>query len=244
MANFIDLTGLVFSRLTVLCKDNNVAFNGGIKWLCKCICGNLVSVRSDGLRSGHSKSCGCLNREISSAKVKLNLTGKIFGRLVVLKEDSKTSAGEIKWLCQCSCGNVKSILAGSLLKGLTLSCGCYKKEINRKQAIILNRKLRVKNGLNPDVTLQSAIEKHRSKFKKIRKTILNRDEHKCILCSETGCLHVHHIVPLFKNASTNLDINNLITLCETCHFSYAHINGNTQTVDAFYQHLFKEYLKY
>lgn len=35
-------------------------------WLCKCDCGNIVECRSDGLKSGHTQSCGCLHKEIIS----------------------------------------------------------------------------------------------------------------------------------------------------------------------------------
>jgi hypothetical protein len=33
------------------------------KWICQCDCGNLVSVLGRQLRNGHTKSCGCLQRE-------------------------------------------------------------------------------------------------------------------------------------------------------------------------------------
>ena len=36
---------------------------------------------------------------------------------------------QIKWLCQCDCGNITSVVSSSLRKGKTISCGCYEKEI-------------------------------------------------------------------------------------------------------------------
>jgi len=33
------------------------------KWLCKCDCGNVKSIASASLRSGATRSCGCLRRE-------------------------------------------------------------------------------------------------------------------------------------------------------------------------------------
>lgn len=37
-------------------------------WKCRCACGNECLVRANKLRSGHTKSCGCLQKEMSSIK--------------------------------------------------------------------------------------------------------------------------------------------------------------------------------
>lgn len=58
---FKDLTNQKFNRLTALKIDRNE--NGKIYWLCKCECGNLCSVLTNRLISGHTKSCGCLEKE-------------------------------------------------------------------------------------------------------------------------------------------------------------------------------------
>lgn len=64
--------------------------------------------------------------------VKDNLTGKRFGRLIVLKqiEDYVSPKGDRKarWLCKCDCGNFHKATSVSLKKGYTKSCGCYRKE--------------------------------------------------------------------------------------------------------------------
>ena len=66
MGKFIDLSGQKFSRLLVL----SVASRGKkVKWLCKCSCGNETLVVADQLKSGHTKSCGCLQKE------KVKITG-------------------------------------------------------------------------------------------------------------------------------------------------------------------------
>lgn len=59
MGNFIDLTGQKFGRLTVISKAENSA-DGHIRWLCNCECGNSITTRGTSLRSGVTKSCGCL----------------------------------------------------------------------------------------------------------------------------------------------------------------------------------------
>lgn len=53
-----DLTNQKFGRLTVLKLERDL--NGKIKWLCQCECGNFIKVNPNDLKSGNTKSCGCL----------------------------------------------------------------------------------------------------------------------------------------------------------------------------------------
>ncbi len=50
-----DLTGKKFERLTVIKKDEDRKNH----WICKCDCGNIVSVLDFYLIHGKTKSCGC-----------------------------------------------------------------------------------------------------------------------------------------------------------------------------------------
>ena len=54
----------------------------------------------------------------------INLSGKQFGRLTVIKRIGSQS-GDITWLCLCECGKEKIVLRGNLKSGNTKSCGCY-----------------------------------------------------------------------------------------------------------------------
>ena len=53
--------------------------------------------------------------------------------------------------------------------------------------------------------------------------ILERDNYECRLCGDGGNfeLELHHLTP-FSNGGNN-DINNLITLCKSCHL-FMHCN--------------------
>ena len=54
----------------------------------------------------------------------IDLTGKRFGRLVVLKRVADNKHGKSMWVCKCNCG-VEKIMSGNNLKtGHTKSCGC------------------------------------------------------------------------------------------------------------------------
>lgn len=66
MAEFIDLRGQRFGRLRVIELDSSRELNSKryrTKWICVCDCGKETIVASDKLRSGHTKSCGCLRGE-------------------------------------------------------------------------------------------------------------------------------------------------------------------------------------
>ena len=61
--NKVDLIGQTFGFLTVVEKSPR---NDGdnITWVCKCHCGVIVTVSTSLLKTGHSRSCGCLQRSI------------------------------------------------------------------------------------------------------------------------------------------------------------------------------------
>jgi len=61
----LDLTAQVFTRLTVLELRPNTS-DGGRTYLCRCSCGHYVVAKSGNLRSGHTKSCGCLSADRSA----------------------------------------------------------------------------------------------------------------------------------------------------------------------------------
>ena len=62
MGNFIDLKGNKYGRLIVI--DRFASNSSCLKWLCRCECGKEKIVRGSDLKNGHTKSCGCLHKEI------------------------------------------------------------------------------------------------------------------------------------------------------------------------------------
>jgi len=63
MSAKIDLTGKVFNRLTVLGDFGDRDNQNKIKWKCQCICGAIKYISGPQLKSGKTKSCGCLQTE-------------------------------------------------------------------------------------------------------------------------------------------------------------------------------------
>jgi hypothetical protein len=62
MGKFIDLTGLKFGRWTILKQINTNKKKS--RWKCECSCGIIKNIDGYSLRTGDSKSCGCLHKDI------------------------------------------------------------------------------------------------------------------------------------------------------------------------------------
>ncbi len=54
----------------------------------------------------------------------IDLTGKVFGGLRVVRRHAKNKGGKPQWVCRCSCGRVKTAGGQNLRRGITISCGC------------------------------------------------------------------------------------------------------------------------
>ena len=58
----------------------------------------------------------------------IDLTGERFGRLVALERVARKGKPS-QWICECDCGNKKTVRTSDLRSGHTQSCGCLHKEI-------------------------------------------------------------------------------------------------------------------
>lgn len=62
---------------------------------------------------------------------RLDLTGRVFGRLTVEYHSATRPNGHIVWMCRCICGNQHETAANNLTSGHVSSCGCLRREIGR-----------------------------------------------------------------------------------------------------------------
>jgi hypothetical protein len=74
----------------------------------------------------------------------LEVEGRTFGRLTVLRRSQRRSdsRGHALWDCRCVCGNEKMVRAKTLVSGETQSCGCLQRE--RMREYNARRKVEVK----------------------------------------------------------------------------------------------------
>lgn len=148
MGKFIDLTGMKTERLTVLRRDGSII---PTRWICKCTCGNEVSIATNCLRcKDPQKSCGCLQKEKAREQAH-DLTGMVFDRLTVIEKvecEKKSNGLRTAWLCRCECGNTVIHTQKELMHshGKVGSCGCKFKEYLEKPRDL--EKMGFKNGTN------------------------------------------------------------------------------------------------
>ena len=121
-----NLIGQKFGKLIPLKNTGKKTSNRSAIWLCQCDCGNKIEVSQDSLRHG-TKSCGCLQREVTAElgkSKKIDLTGEKYGKLTVLYELPNNIYNRTMWMCKCDCGNLIEVATRDLRRGNTGSCGC------------------------------------------------------------------------------------------------------------------------
>ena len=88
MGKIKDLTGQRFGSLEVI-EYAGKKPNRHIVWKCKCDCGNVCEIEGCNLKSGHTKSCGCLRKKSCSKIGKqsnyIDETGNVYVNLTVKK---------------------------------------------------------------------------------------------------------------------------------------------------------------
>lgn len=123
-----DLSGQQFGELTVM-NQLGVDDTGDTMWLCRCDCGNVIIVPEMRLVSHKIKHCSASIHH----KHSIQLAGKRFGRLTVLREAAEPSKnGNVRWICRCDCGNYTEVDGYNLRQGVTRSCGCLRREISKE----------------------------------------------------------------------------------------------------------------
>ena len=99
----VDYTGIKFNKLTAI-KKLQAYKNSRTYYKCKCECGKETIVEGYSLKSGHTKSCGCLKNEIDYGKSRRLNNGEALSRRVFhyYKRNAKRRDKEFKLtLAEC-----------------------------------------------------------------------------------------------------------------------------------------------
>lgn len=116
-----------FGRLVVLNevpKQERPNPTAGRYYKCQCDCGNIVIVYGHNLKTGNTKSCGCLSRDTASTQNAIDIPiGTQFGLLTVIGRAPLHNNHQAYWQCKCECGAIVEVSSSNLRNGQTKSCG-------------------------------------------------------------------------------------------------------------------------
>jgi hypothetical protein len=237
-----DITGKKFGRLTAIREDPS-SKKGKLKWVCQCECGKSVSVDGYSLRGGRTKSCGCYNDE-KRKEQKIDLVGRKFGRLTVIKDVGRRVNKSPLWLCQCDCGGTKETTSKSLMGG-TKSCGCLYREAMQRANGSKRKSSRKLDNDECCTRLVYRACKYGARSRKIDfnidlDTVRQMIKKPCAYCGEVNCnkmKYKHKENYFFRyNGIDRIDSlkgytkDNIVTCCGTCNQG-----KNDLTVDEFYK---------
>jgi hypothetical protein len=115
--------GNKYGMLTIL---EMLPSSGSTKVRCICDCGNEYIGNQTDVVNGHTKSCGCLHKEVTSKVNTKDWTGHVsaYG-IEFLYQDNMNEKGQWLWKCRCGiCGNLFTALPAKVNNGHITSCGC------------------------------------------------------------------------------------------------------------------------
>ena len=125
-----------FGEWTVLKRDPSQPRNV----ICQCSCGTIKSIWASSLKTGASKSCGCLKSRLTKKRNEDNAKthiGEKYGLLTIL--DCVVKDEKYYYHCKCDCGNECDVWGQRLFRGETSSCGCINSKANALMALILDK---------------------------------------------------------------------------------------------------------
>lgn len=114
--------GAVYGALTVL-EYLPPDGTGKRKCLCRCSCGNLCRVSLTNLKSGHTRSCGCLIENKTRERLQ-EMVGQRYGMLTVIGLSRERRGKSLLLVCRCDCGSTSYQTRHDLISGKARSCGC------------------------------------------------------------------------------------------------------------------------
>ena len=132
MKNTNNIVGKNYGKVKILEVLPYTAKNGNVYYNCKVLCQNCNTESIMGKYpamhgKGMCRACSYKQRPRGlKNELTKDLTGKIFGKLTVIRIDDNLTKkkNRLQWVCKCECGTTKTISGQSLKSGAASSCGC------------------------------------------------------------------------------------------------------------------------
>lgn len=182
------------------------------------LCGREKENRyCDIITYGHTycRCCSILRKTVNS------VMGKTFGRLTVVEfykpHLSKNGKLVAQVLCQCSCGNKSVAQVKGLKSGKRISCGCIKKELNKRTG---KNHPTFNHDISDEKRKDAFYERRTAEIKQWKKNVLDIFGERCFLCGSQNKIEVHHIENFNNNEKLRHSVQNGVCLCRLHHHQY------------------------
>lgn len=221
-----------YGKLTVLELTNQKSKDNQQIIKCQCECGNITYVQKRHLLEGHTKSCGCYNKERTSEVNSKDISNKVFGELIALYPTGETDNRRNKiWHCKCSCGKEINVPCHDLTSGNTKSCGHIKSYCEE----IINKFLQTNNiHFEREYKFDDLIDKNYLRFDF---AIFNKNNQLCGLIEYNGKQHYDKNNPWYSLELAKHD-EQKIEYCKKYNYPLFILNKDTN-----WENFYKEILQ-
>ncbi len=158
-----------------------------------------------------NKTLNGYNGKMKISSRQKNTVGKRIGKLTAVSPVGRYTDGHLLWLCKCDCGNTTVVPSNNFRElGGTKSCGCLRKEAQRKR---IKRDGVWNDGKSYSINSGTRCYKTRHAW---AKAVIRFYGNKCSVCgwNKARC-DAHHRKHKSKNGLHT--IKNGIVLCPNCH---------------------------
>ena len=162
---------------------------------------------------------------------RIDLTGKIFGRLTVIEfshyKRYPSGSGVCYWKTKCDCGNETVVASWSLRKGMTVSCGKHHREKHKKE-----------DGYSALTSLYNSYKKRilkkKLEFSLERNIFENLTKQNCYYCGQEpkSKYRIKHYAPYIYNGLDRVDSSkgyiesNVVPCCPICNVAKSNLSLN------------------
>ena len=221
---FEDLTGKQFGRLTVI-KRNGSNKHKQALWLCKCECGNEISVPTASLNSGNTKSCGCYNKDVIKERSQSEEFKQRSSNMMKELNKKQWQNEEFKQM------HIKMQEERWKDEEFKQKHSDMMKKLNEENWN--NEEYRAKmSGINapnynPELTDEDRENRRiKQEYKQWSKEVKEQADYTCDCCGKRGYeLHSHHLNSWNAYKEQRYDLANGVCLCESCHKEFHKLYG-------------------